>query len=178
MPKARAGVPVQPRRRTAVSGAAAVRPGPEGRPARRWRCAHLLRLPPEGVTNALAIASAPAEGLLEVAVSDEETMVEPLHIGRAAESGLLAARLAAGGGRGPWYLLDGRCGLLDGHGNTVVRAQRTARRLRASAHGPAHRMPRRSLERVLGGETRALERLAIAAQRDMSGEGAAAAPAP
>ena len=75
-------------------------------------CAHLLRLPPDGVTNALAIAGSLAGGLLEFAVSDEETMVKPLHIGRAAESGLLAARLAAGGMRGPSSVLDGRFGFL------------------------------------------------------------------
>ncbi|MEU6573638.1 MmgE/PrpD family protein [Streptomyces sp. NPDC046805] len=55
--------------------------------------AHLLGLPPSRVDVALSIAATSAAGLRAMF----GTMTKPLHAGRAAETGLLAARLAAQG---------------------------------------------------------------------------------
>ncbi|HEX3952205.1 MAG TPA: MmgE/PrpD family protein [Stellaceae bacterium] len=56
-------------------------------------CAHLLRLDAEGTARALGIAGTQAAGLK----SQFGTMCKPFHAGKAAQSGLLAARLAARG---------------------------------------------------------------------------------
>ena len=51
----------------------------------------------EKMTNALGIAGSCAGGLLEFVNSGDGAMVKRLHLGRAAESGVLAASLAADG---------------------------------------------------------------------------------
>jgi 2-methylcitrate dehydratase PrpD len=56
-------------------------------------CAHLLGLSEEQTAHALGIAATQAAGLKSMF----GTMCKPLHAGRAAHSGLLAARLAARG---------------------------------------------------------------------------------
>ncbi len=56
-------------------------------------CAHLLSLSLEGWENAFGIAGAQAAGLKSMF----GTMCKPLHAGKAAENGLLAATLAARG---------------------------------------------------------------------------------
>jgi len=56
-------------------------------------CAHLLGLDAEGVGRALGIAGTQAAGLKSQFV----TMCKPFHAGKAAQIGLLAARLAARG---------------------------------------------------------------------------------
>lgn len=56
-------------------------------------CSRLLRLDAETTAHALGIAGAQAAGLR----IDGGTMAKPLHAGRAAQGGLLAARLAARG---------------------------------------------------------------------------------
>ncbi|HTZ35370.1 MAG TPA: MmgE/PrpD family protein [Stellaceae bacterium] len=56
-------------------------------------CAHLLGLDPEATARALGIAGTQAAGLK----SQFGTMCKPFHAGRAAQNGLLAARLAARG---------------------------------------------------------------------------------
>ncbi|WP_426413366.1 MmgE/PrpD family protein [Bradyrhizobium ganzhouense] len=56
-------------------------------------CAHLCRLDPEAVATALGIAGTQAAGLKSMF----GTMCKPLHAGKAGESGLLAAELAARG---------------------------------------------------------------------------------
>src|SRR5262245_611377 len=63
------------------------------------------------MTNALGIAGSLAGGLLEFARSDG-AMVKRLHLGRAAEGGVLAASLAAGGFTGPSTVLEGDYGFL------------------------------------------------------------------
>jgi 2-methylcitrate dehydratase PrpD len=63
------------------------------------------------MTNALGIAGSLAGGLLEFARSDG-AMVKRLHIGRAAEAGVLAASLAAKGFTGPSTVLEGHFGFL------------------------------------------------------------------
>jgi 2-methylcitrate dehydratase PrpD len=64
------------------------------------------------MTNALGIAGSTSAGLLEFAHSDNGAMVKRLHLGRAAESGVLAASLAADGFTGPTTVLEGSAGFL------------------------------------------------------------------
>jgi 2-methylcitrate dehydratase PrpD len=72
----------------------------------------LLRLDAEAMTNALGIAGSLACGLMEFARSGTGAMVKRLHLGRAAESGVLAASLAADGFTGPRSVLEGEAGFL------------------------------------------------------------------
>ena len=81
----------------------------------------LLRLNAEQMTNALGIAGSLCAGLLEFSKSGGG-MVKRLHLGRAAESGVLAATLARDGFTGPGTVLEGKFGYLnvfcrDGDGN-------------------------------------------------------------
>jgi 2-methylcitrate dehydratase PrpD len=72
----------------------------------------LLRLDTMAMTNALGIAGSLACGLMEFARSGTGAMVKRLHLGRAAESGVLAASLAADGFTGPRSVLEGEAGFL------------------------------------------------------------------
>jgi 2-methylcitrate dehydratase PrpD len=72
----------------------------------------LLKLDAEAMTNALGIAGSLACGLMEFARSGTGAMVKRLHLGRAAESGVLAASLAADGFTGPRTVLEGNAGFL------------------------------------------------------------------
>jgi 2-methylcitrate dehydratase PrpD len=71
----------------------------------------LRRFDAATMTNALGIAGSLAGGLLEFAHSDG-AMVKRLHLGRAAEGGVLAASLAAEGFTGPSTVLEGHDGFL------------------------------------------------------------------
>jgi 2-methylcitrate dehydratase PrpD len=71
----------------------------------------LRRLDAAKMTNALGLAGSLAGGLLEFAHSDG-AMVKRLHLGRAAEGGVLAASLAADGFTGPSTVLEGHYGFL------------------------------------------------------------------
>ena len=73
----------------------------------------LLRLDADKMTNAIGIAGSLAGGLLEFARSGTGAMVKRLHLGRAAESGVLAASLAADGFTGPRSVLEGPFGYLN-----------------------------------------------------------------
>ena len=73
----------------------------------------LLGLDAEAMTGALGIAGSLSAGLLAFAASGEGAMVKRLHLGRAAENGIVAARLAAAGFTGPPSVLEGRFGVLD-----------------------------------------------------------------
>jgi 2-methylcitrate dehydratase PrpD len=64
------------------------------------------------MTNALGIAGSLSCGLLEFARSGTGAMVKRLHLGRAAESGVLAASLAADGFTGPHSVIEGEFGFL------------------------------------------------------------------
>jgi 2-methylcitrate dehydratase PrpD len=68
--------------------------------------AKLLNLPPEACAHALAIAASSASGIRV----NFGTMTKPLHVGRAAQSGLLAAEWAADGFTGGADALDGPWG--------------------------------------------------------------------
>jgi len=72
----------------------------------------LLGLNAEAMTNALGIAGSMAGGLMEFARSGTGAMVKRLHLGRAAEAGVVAASLAADGFTGPASVLEGEAGFL------------------------------------------------------------------
>ncbi len=71
--------------------------------------ASLLKLDEVAFANALAIAATFTAGLQQAFRS--EAMAKPLHAGRAAEAGVLAAQLAAGGIRSSLDVLEGESGL-------------------------------------------------------------------
>jgi len=72
----------------------------------------LMKLDAERMTNALGIGGSLCSGLLEFSKSGGG-MVKRLHLGRAAESGVLAAILARDGFTGPHTVLDGKFGFLN-----------------------------------------------------------------
>jgi 2-methylcitrate dehydratase PrpD len=72
----------------------------------------LLGLDAPRMTNALGIAGSLAGGLMEFARSGTGAMVKRLHLGRAAESGVMAASLAADGFTGPRSVIEGEAGFL------------------------------------------------------------------
>jgi 2-methylcitrate dehydratase PrpD len=71
-----------------------------------------MGLDAERMRNALGVAGSLACGLMEFARSGTGAMVKRLHLGRAAESGVLAASLAADGFTGPVSVLEGEFGFL------------------------------------------------------------------
>ena len=75
----------------------------------------LLGLDADGLTRALGIAGSLGGGLLAFTHADDGAMVKRLHLGRAAEAGVLAARLAADGFEGPSTVLEGRHGYLEAY---------------------------------------------------------------
>ena len=64
------------------------------------------------MTNTLGIAGSLGCGLLEFVSAGNGAMVKRLHLGRAAESGVLAATLAGEGFTGPSTVLEGEFGFL------------------------------------------------------------------
>jgi 2-methylcitrate dehydratase PrpD len=72
----------------------------------------LLRLTSDRLAYALGIAGSCTGGLLAFARSGQGGMVKRLHLGRAAEGGVLAALLAAQGYDGPRTILEGEFGIL------------------------------------------------------------------
>ena len=77
---------------------------------------HLLGLDAARMTHALGIAGSLCGGLLAFVKAGNGAMVKRLHLGRAAEAGVLAARLAAQGFEGPDTILDGDYGFLASYG--------------------------------------------------------------
>jgi 2-methylcitrate dehydratase PrpD len=75
-------------------------------------CGKLMGLDAERLRNALGIAGSLSSGLMEFAKSGTGAMVKRLHIGRAAESGVVAASLAESGFTGPASVLEGEFGFL------------------------------------------------------------------
>jgi 2-methylcitrate dehydratase PrpD len=73
----------------------------------------MLRFDAARMTNAIGIAGSLAAGLLEFAKAGSGAMVKRLHLGRAAESGVLAASLAEDGFTGPQSVLEGPFGFLN-----------------------------------------------------------------
>ena len=71
--------------------------------------ASLLKLDESAFAHALAVAATFTAGLQQA--FRLEAMAKPLHAGRAAEAGVLAAQLAAGGMRSSLDVLEGEAGL-------------------------------------------------------------------
>ena len=72
----------------------------------------LIGLDARGLCNALGVAGSLACGLLEFARAGTGAMVKRLHLGRAGESGVLAANLASEGFHAPASVLEGEFGFL------------------------------------------------------------------
>ncbi|HEY7246633.1 MAG TPA: MmgE/PrpD family protein, partial [Xanthobacteraceae bacterium] len=87
-------------------------PGTTGPFGAAVACGKLLAFDAERMRNALGIAGSLACGLMEFARSGTGAMVKRLHLGRAAESGVLAAALAGDGFTGPESVLEGEFGFL------------------------------------------------------------------
>jgi len=90
----------------------------------------LLGLSADRLAAALGIAGSCTGGLLAFAASHtggSGGMVKRLHLGRAAESGVLAAMLAARGYEGPRSILDGKFGILEAFCSRAEPALLTAR---------------------------------------------------
>lgn len=73
----------------------------------------VLGLDAAQLTQALGIAGSLCGGVLAFAKGGNGAMVKRLHLGRAAEAGVLAARLAQSGFEGPDTILEGGYGFLD-----------------------------------------------------------------
>lgn len=75
----------------------------------------LLGLTAEQLTQALGIAGSLGGGLLAFAKAGNGAMVKRLHMGRAAEAGVVAALLARDGYEGPDSVLEGKYGYLESY---------------------------------------------------------------
>jgi 2-methylcitrate dehydratase PrpD len=75
----------------------------------------LLGLNAEQLTQALGIAGSLGGGLLAFAKAGNGAMVKRLHMGRAAEAGVVAALLARDGYEGPDSVLEGQYGYLESY---------------------------------------------------------------
>lgn len=74
-------------------------------------CARIRRLDPERTAHAIGVGASLAAGL----VANFGTMTKPLHAGRAAQSGVLAARLAASGFTASTDVLEHSMGFMAAH---------------------------------------------------------------
>lgn len=83
--------------------------GPFGATAAAGR---LFGLDADQMTMAFGIAGSTSSGLMQFAAEAQGAMVKRLHIGRAAQNGVLAARLAGSGFTGPRQILEGAKGFL------------------------------------------------------------------
>ena len=87
-------------------------PGTTGPFGAAIACGRVMGFDGSRMRDALGIAGSLACGLLEFARSGTGAMVKRLHLGRAAESGVLAASLAGEGYSGPASVLEGEAGFL------------------------------------------------------------------
>jgi len=78
-------------------------------------CGALLKFNPARFANAFGIAASMASGLLAFAKADQGGMIKRLHLGRAAEGGVLASLLAQKGFEGPHSALEGQFGILQSY---------------------------------------------------------------
>ena len=76
-------------------------------------CSRLMGLNADQTANAMGLAASCAGGLLEFAMAGNGAMVKRLHMGRAAQAGVLASSLAQKGFTGPHTALEGRFGFLN-----------------------------------------------------------------
>ena len=75
----------------------------------------VLGLDAQQLQDALGIAGSLSGGLLAFSQAKRGAEVKRLHLGRACESGVLAARLALAGYAGPETILEGRFGFLEAY---------------------------------------------------------------
>lgn len=75
----------------------------------------LLGLDEKQMANALGVAGSLCSGLMEFTKAGNGAMVKRLHIGRAAENGVVAANLAADGFEGPDTVLEGEFGYMNAY---------------------------------------------------------------
>jgi 2-methylcitrate dehydratase PrpD len=75
----------------------------------------VLGLNEQQLGHALGIAGSLSSGLLAFSSAKSGGMVKRLHLGRVAESGILAARLASAGYTGPETILEGKFGYLEAY---------------------------------------------------------------
>jgi 2-methylcitrate dehydratase PrpD len=73
----------------------------------------ILGLDEAQMCNAIGIAGSLGGGILAFAKAGNGAMIKRLHLGRAAEAGVLAARLAKEGFEGPDSVLEGKFGFLE-----------------------------------------------------------------
>ena len=78
-------------------------------------CASLAGLDARTTTNAFGVAGSLGGGLLAFAKAGTGGMVKRLHMGRAAEGGVIAVELARRGFEGPASVLEGRLGVLEAY---------------------------------------------------------------
>jgi len=90
-------------------------PGLTGPYAAAVAVGRVLVFDSQRMAHALGIAGSLSSGLLAFTKSSQGAMVKRLHLGRAAESGLLAASLAEEGYEGPESVLDGKFGYLQAY---------------------------------------------------------------
>lgn len=86
--------------------------GPYGSAA---ACAALAGLDAATTTNAFGVAGSLGGGLLAFAKAGAGGMVKRLHMGRAAEAGVVAIELARRGFEGPASVLEGKFGMLEAY---------------------------------------------------------------
>lgn len=87
-------------------------PGTTGPFGAAVSCSRILGSSSGTIANALGLAGSMSAGLVEFSKAGNGAMVKRLHFARAAESGLVAASLAADGFTGPDTVLEGECGFL------------------------------------------------------------------
>ena len=90
-------------------------PGLNGPYGAATACGSLIGLSATDLANALGIAGSLGSGLLAFSRAERGGMVKRLHMGRAAEGGVLAAQLATDGFEGPASILDGKFGFLEAY---------------------------------------------------------------
>ncbi len=98
-------------------------PGTTGPFGAAVTCGKLMGFDDAKMTNAIGIAGSLSGGLLEFTRSNDGAMVKKLHLGRAAESGVVAASLADDGFTGPSSVLEGESGYLHAFCNTYDTAE-------------------------------------------------------
>ena len=87
-------------------------PGTTGTFGAAVGCGRLQGFDEDRMANAMGIAGSLSSGLVEFSRAGNGAMVKRLHMGRAAEGGVMASRLAASGFTGPDTVLEGECGFL------------------------------------------------------------------
>ena len=89
-------------------------------------CASLLGLDAAQTANAFGVAGSLGGGLLAFAKAGTGGMVKRLHMGRAAEAGVVAVELARRGFEGPSTVIEGRFGMLEAYCDNSDPARLTA----------------------------------------------------